>query len=233
MYFNNNGSIIAISSLINFHGGINLFSRCKQILPAENGGIVTSGRSTLHFYGITYFLNNYSPKQGGAIFATNSKLYVHQEILFANNVAKISGGGIYVYQSEFYCYFNCTFFLNYAAEMGGGVHAVSSKIIANVEFLEKNKRRYILFSKNCAGLGGAVYLEGNSKLSLVDSGIDSKYKVTFLENTADYGGAVYINDCDNVSSVCENNKYYTEHTEPTECFLLAYKLGESQELITF
>ena len=148
VYFNNNGSIIAVSSLMNFFGGINLFSRCKQLsLSFMNGGIVTSGRSTLHFYGTTYFLNNYSPKQGGAIFAIISKLYVHHEIIFANNVAKISGGSIYAHQSEFYCYFNCTFFQNYASEMGGGVHAVSSKIIANVKFLERNEKRYLLFKK--------------------------------------------------------------------------------------
>ena len=73
-------------------------------------------------------------------------------------------------------------------------------------------------------------LEQNSKLSLVDAGLYSKYNVRFLENMADYGGAVYIND--DVSPICKS-KYYAKHTEQTKCFLLAYKLGETQKLITF
>lgn len=109
MYFNNNGSIITLNSLLNFYGD-NLFLKCRHILPVEDGGIVASSKSTLHFYGTTYFILNYSPNKGGAIFAANSKLYIHHKVIIAYNVAKISGGGIYLYYSEFYCLFNCTFF---------------------------------------------------------------------------------------------------------------------------
>ena len=127
MYFNNNGSIIALNSLLNFYGN-NLFLKCRHILPIKDGGIVASDKSTLHFYGTTYFILNYSPNKGGAIFAANSKLYIHHKVIIAYNVAKISGGGIYLYYSEFYCLFNCTFFQN-AAVKGGGIHAVSSKLL--------------------------------------------------------------------------------------------------------
>ena len=111
-------------------------------------------------------------------------------MIIAYNVAKISGGGIYLFHSNLYCLFNCTLFHNYAVVKGGGIHAVSSKIIADVELVAENQKRYILFSKNKARLGGAVNLEQNSKLSLVDSGLHTKLKVEFAENTADYGGAV-------------------------------------------
>ena len=226
VYFNNNGSIIAMSSTVYFSSNTNLFIKCES----QNGGIVTSEQSTLHFYGTTYFLDNYSLKRGGAVFATSSKVYIHHKIIIANNTAKISGGGIYLYQSELYCQFNCTFFQNYAVEMGGGVHAVSSKINVDIDFIEEDQNRYILFAKNRARLGGAMNFEQNSKLSLVDQGLGSEYMVGFLENNADYGGAVYVND--NVSSVCES-KYYTKHMKQTECFLIAYKLGEAKMLITF
>ena len=230
VYFNNNGSITALNSLLNFYGN-NLFQKCRHILSVDSGGIVTSDNSTLHFYGTTYFLYNQSPNKGGAIFVVNSKLYIYYKMIIAYNVANISGGGIYLDRSEFYCLFNCTFFHNHAVVKGGGIHAVSSKIIADVEFLEISEERYILFSKNKAKVGGAVNLEQNSKLSLVDSGIDTKLKVEFAENMADYGGAVYIND---ESQIMCKSKYFAEHTQKTECFLLAYKLDEAnKKLITF
>ena len=54
----------------------------------------------------------------------------------------------------------------------------------------------------------------------------------FSENSAEYGGAVYVEDTFS-SSVCES-RYYTDHTESTECFLLAcYKLDETHNLINF
>lgn len=190
-----------------------------------------SDKSTLHFYGTTYFLHNHSPNKGGAIFATNSELYAHYKVIVAYNVAKISGGGIYLFHSNLYCLFNCTLFHNYAVVEGGGIHAVSSKIITDVELVAENQNRYILFSKNKARLGGAVNLEQNSKLSLVDSGLHTKLKVEFAENTADYGGAVYIND---ESQIMCKSKYFAKPTEKTECFLLAYKLGEAnKKLIIF
>ena len=229
IYFNNNGSIVAFNSLLNFYSD-NLFLKCRHILSVDSGGIVTSDNSTLHFYGTTYFLYNQSPNMGGAIFATNSELYIYYKMIIAYNVANISGGGLHLFRSKFYCLFNCTFFHNYAVVKGGGIHAVSSKIIADVEFLEISEERYILFSKNKAKVGGAVSLEQNSKLSLVDSGIDTKLKVEFAENTADYGGAVYINE----SQIMCKSKYFAEHTQKTECFLLAYKLDEAKKkLITF
>ena len=230
VYFNNNGSIVAFNSSLNFYGD-NLFQKCRHILSIDNGGIVISDKSTLHFYGTTYFLNNQSPNKGGAIFATNSKLYIHYKVIIAHNVAKISGGGMYLFHSNFYCLFNCTFFHNYAVVKGGGIHAVSSKIIADVDLLTENQKRYILFSKNKARLGGAVNLEQNSKLSLADSDLDAVLQVEFEENTADYGGAMYIS---NESQIFCNSRYFAEHTEQTECFLLAYKLDEaSKKLITF
>ena len=138
-YFNNNGSIVAFNSLLNFYSD-NLFLKCRHniILSVDSGGIVTSDKSTLHFYGTTYFLSNMSPK-GGAIFAANSELYIHYKVIIAYNIAN-SGGGIYLDRSEFYCLFNCTFFHNYAVVKGGGIHAVSSKIITDIKFLEKNKK---------------------------------------------------------------------------------------------
>ena len=167
------------------------------------------------------------------MFAVNSKLYIHYKVIIAYNVANIGGGGIYLDRSEFYCLFNCTFFHNYAVVKGGGIYAVSSKIIADVELLAENQKRYILFSNNKARLGGAVNLEQNSKLSLVDSGLGTKLKVEFTKNTADYGGAVYINDM--LPTICDcKSKYFAKHIEQTECFLLAYKLGEAnKKLITF
>lgn len=53
VYFNNNGSIVAFNSLLNFYGD-NHFWRCRHILSVDNGGIVTSDKSTVHFYGTTF-----------------------------------------------------------------------------------------------------------------------------------------------------------------------------------
>ena len=131
VYFKNNGSIIAINSFVYFYSNISLFIECMQFLVDELGGIniVTSDQSTLHFYGTTYFVNNYSLKPGGALFARNGKVYIYHEIIVAKNSAQFTGGGICLYQSELYCYYNCTFSQNYAVVMGGGLHAISSKLI--------------------------------------------------------------------------------------------------------
>ena len=190
-------------------------------------GIVTNIHSTLHFYGRTSFINNLS-KFGGAIFAAYGKVYVHHKAIIANNVA-INGGGIFLYQSELYCVLNCTLLRNHALQRGGAIHAVSSKIVADVEFFAENQIRYILFSNNRARLGGALSLEQNSKLSLINSGVGSKYGVTFLRNTADYGGAVYINDSS--STLCDS-KYFIKHRKQRECFLLA-NVEESGQAVIF
>ena len=230
VFSDNNGSLTAINSFVTFYSNIS-FMKCRQNSTAEKGGIVTSEQSTLHFYGTTSFTDHYS-KVGGAIYAADSRIHMHGRAVIANNMAEASGGGIFLYKSELNCYINCTFYKNHATIKGGGVHAFTSTIIAEVEILEEYQQRYLLFSENSAGMGGAVYLESSSKLRLLNYGLFSQYNVTLLDNTADYGGAVYVNDSS--SPIC-GSKFYATHSTQTECFLQAFtdRKGTEKYLINF
>ena len=231
IFTRNNGTLNIINSKVTFYsnGSINFFSKCGHLDVAKKRGAITSEQSRLYFYGNTYFLENFSKDQGGAIFATNSRIYMYGMTIFENNTATKSGGGILLDQSELQCFLNCTFNKNYAQTKGGAIHAIASKIIADVSFLKNNQRRYLLFTQNSGRLGGAINLEQNSKISLLDNGFHNEFKISFIKNTADYGGAIYIQEY----SIC-GSQYFSRHSTQTECFLMAFvELNKMKVLINF
>lgn len=226
----NIGSMIIINSVVDFYG-INHI--CASQYPAsQKGGAVSSERSTLTFYGTTYFIDNYSKNIGGALYAAASKIQIYGTAIIANNTAEVSGGGVYLDQSELWCQFNCIIYQNRAHQDGGGIYAQSSKIAVEVEFsMKEGQQRHLLFAGNSARLGGAICLDKNSKISLLDNGLSTQYNVSFVENVADYGGAVYIDDYHSDMDMC-GSQYYLRHSTKTECFLFAFA-NQGKKIIHF
>ena len=221
MFTQNNGSLIFINSVATFNSSSsssNYFAHNRQASGLST--ITSSARSTLSFYGNTSFLNNYSNKHGGAIYLTDSNIHMYGLTIIGNNTAEDSGGGIYLHKSDFKCHYNCEFNHNKATEKGGGIYAIASKIITEMDFQE-GQYRYLSFLMNSATLGGAMYLEQNSKFDVLDLGLITQYVVTFSRNKANYGGAIYVDDNTVGSRACESKYYYT-HSSETECFLLAH-----------
>ena len=112
-----------------------------------------------------------------------------------------------------------------------GIHAQNSKIAVEVEFMKENQQRYLLFARNRARLGGAIYLDENSILSLLDNSLGSQFNVSFVENVADYGGALYIDDYHSDKEMCAS-QYYLRHSTKTDCFLLAFA-NQEKNIIHF
>ena len=221
MFTQNNGSLIFINSVATFtssSSSSNYFAHNRQ---ASGLSTVTSSEvSILSFYGNTSFVNNYSNKLGGAIHSIQSSIHMHGLTLVSNNTAEVSGGGIYLYQSDVKFHYNCEFSHNKATEKGGGIYAIASNIVTEMDF-QGGHIRYLSFLTNSARLGGAMYMEQNSKFDLFDVGFITQYVVTFSSNKAIYGGAIYVDDNTVGSRACESKYYYT-HSSETECFLLAH-----------
>ena len=253
-YIGNLGSFLAYSSMIKFMGCSkfsNNYSLLKPISALQEGGAITAFQSELTFYG-NCILSNNSAEFGGAVHATESKLHFCGKIVIGGNSATKSGGGVYLQQSEFFCNSaNITFTNNTAINGGGGgAYAVSSSIRLDyiTSEIEDDIIYYVgsqlVFLKNKAKEGGALYLEFNAKLYVqmneinhyrVRMFISEKGLITkaliFASNVANYGGAIYVADSTN-SATCDSapNKqmaYFTSSS--TECFfqiLLLNKLSQ-------
>ena len=230
----NLGSFLAFNSNITF-SGCTKFVNCS---PPQNtsanfkeGGALTLFQSTLTFQGMCRLENNHA-EIGGAIVGTESKLYLNDEVTITNNKAAKSGGGLYLSQSELNSLqeSNVTISGNNAVERGGGVHAVSSSVKCIVtgskytdkggKMIDKYMGALLNIIHNTAQKGGALFLEANSKVTLLKDYIfvtlTNHSAVKFIGNTADYGGAVYVDDELNSGS-CASNPFVI-NSPKSECF---------------
>ena len=112
---------------------------------------------------------------GGAIFCSNSYLRIHEHSSFTANVAKSSGGAILVITGELTIQGNASFRWNTADGKGGAVVLYNTRSTVNGNLSLKNNvaffggaisvvrsncfiQGYILFDRNSAAAGSALYL---------------------------------------------------------------------------
>lgn len=216
IFLNNQGSLAIASSNIELivHGE---FVNCS----GRSRGALAILLSTVHFNGSYRFEQNHA-ESGAGIYAVESKLYVNAPVTIVNNSATEGGGGMYLYQSDVICRQNCHLILqrNQATKKGGGILAISSLIELSARELARQPK-WMQFIENTAKQGGAVFMEANSKLYIIQysntfSGERmSDYTITFRSNSADYGGAIYVDDYTNSIGVCNN----VSNSPTSECFL--------------
>ena len=232
----NRGSFFAFNSDIIFSG----CNRFVDNVPPRNtstdlneGGAVTIVQTTLTLRGESRFKNNRA-EIGGAIAATESQLRLRDNVTVVNNRATKSGGGLYLSQSDLHSYRRSTVTIssNTAAGKGGGIHAVSSSIkgtvtgskdtnISGRNTTEEYLGSLVYIENNKAEHGGALFLEANSKVTLLKDYIfETAMNVSalnFVGNTAVHGGAVYVDDESN-SGACASNPH-ERNSIKSECFI--------------
>ena len=180
-------------------------------LTRQEGGAITSFRSTVTFNGVTNLSNNQA-RRGGAIMATDSKIMMYGETKVINNTAT-SGAGISLYKSDLEVKGNCTISHNRAILWGGGIQATSSTLAVY-------QSGTLQFINNSAEFGGGLYLEFNTNLYILKTDIsyyynDEDYLLLFGNNHAVYGGAVYVAD-DTIVNACAPDN---------ECFIQTFTLS--------
>ena len=201
---NNFGFLLISNSKVKFYDKTlilyNTNSKLYYYLSTiHGGGAITCHGSTVHFFNLTLFVENYSVKDGGALSAVGSKIYAHADILVANNKARNSGGGIYLFISHFFCEISCEFYRNNAISgHGGGIYAVDSIIFLGSEsdgIIHSYTILSLIFKGNRAGRGGGIYFEANSEIRGPKSGSNLGYKILFESNCAVMeGNAIYVDD---------------------------------------
>ena len=231
----NFGSFFAFNSNISFSGCAK-FMNCS---PSEQttanykeGGALTLYQTMLSLQGEVRIENNRA-EIGGAILATESEVFLSKEVYILNNSASASGGGLYLSQSELFILQESTVIIssNNAYERGGGIHAISSSIKctvtgsqytdANGKTVEEYKGAILNITENTAQNGGGVYLEANTKITILKDYIFNTEvghnAMNFIGNSAQYGGAIYVDDATNSGS-CESNPYEVKSPK-SECFI--------------
>jgi predicted outer membrane repeat protein len=232
-----------VGSFFGFNSDL-IFSGCSRFTkgsPPQNtstdlneGGALTLVQTTLTLRGESRFEHNFA-EIGGAIVATESEVRLQDEVLVSNNRASNSGGGFYLSQSDLHSYrrSRVTISNNVAVGKGGAVHAVSSSIKGTVTGIKEEKydgnsattEEYlgslVYIVNNRAGHGGALFLEANSKVTLLKDYIfETEMNVSalnFIGNSAELGGAIYVDDESN-SGACASNPF-ERNSINSECFV--------------
>ena len=237
LMMNNVGSFFAFNSNITFSGCIavlNSTSPRDSTTSFKEGGALTLYQTTLYLQGRSRLENNRA-EIGGAIVGTECEIVLNSnaKIDITNNTATKSGGGLYLSQSDLYGLeaSALTISNNTANDRGGGIHAISSSIKLTVtgskdtdaggNVYEQYQSSVLNITENKAIAGGAIFLEANSKLTLLKDYIfeatTNRSAVNFVGNSARYGGAVYVDDASNTES-CLSNPFNTTSSK-SECFL--------------
>lgn len=228
MFQHNLGSLYTFNSKLSLSGQTR-FENCGKPLFAkmapdnheahtlQEGGAITSFKSTVNFTGVSNLSNN-KASRGGAVLAIESTIVVYGRVTIANNTAaNNNGGGVSLHQSELEIRGHCSISHNLATQ-GGGISATSSTIAVYQPGMLK-------FFNNRAENGSGIYLEVNAKLYILKNNIQyyrgDIQPLVFDSNRANYGGAVYVADGTN-SGACSID---------TECFMQTFALygeGESE-----
>ena len=211
----NIGSLSILTSVVEFIGNSTFSNNTplpQHITPVSEGGAMTIFQSIVKFTGTTTFVNNHA-MDGGAILAGESSLFSDGYLKISNNSASSSGGGIYLYRSRVDVKGSCSIAESKAAKRGGGINSISSSVTTQDNGLLQSS---IMFRDNEAMLGGALYLQANSKLYIVllNSVVHTLH---FDNNVAEYGGAIYIADETN-RDTCVGNAETSTPTSSTDCF---------------
>ena len=133
----------------------------SNFFPPASGGAIYCDSSVLSFSNLVIFQHNkaVSPfiAQGGAIFARKNSVLtfeVSSSVVFTENSAKSSGGAIFITESEHTMRGTALFDSNFAGYNGGALSGrKNSRILCN------SSKERIVFRNNYAqtGFGGAIY----------------------------------------------------------------------------
>ena len=227
VFMNNNGSLHAINSLVEFEGNTTFAYN-----TGESGGAITSIQSQIAFKDTSKgTIRGNRATYGGGISLTESLLNVSSSVNITENTAILSGGGIHAYQSEmmFKSILETLNITNNIAstQNGGGICAIASNF--------KIFRGSVLILNNKGNTGGGIYLEQNSKLYInrvhyFDS-YSSQIKLELYNNSAEKGGAIYISDTTAAGILCERRNTGREPTLAlTECFIQTLKLHDESRI---
>ena len=143
---------------------------------------------------------------GGALLANFTKVHTVGLIQIVNNTARNNGGGIYLYWSELKCQNGGRLMLldSTANENGGGIFSANSSLSLNysARYNDYENSSRISFIRNKGRKGGALYLQNDSMLYILDYDHETVNVpvVTFVDNSASYGNDVFVFD-DNDSKV--------------------------------
>ena len=233
----NVGSFFAFNSNVSFSGCTKFFSCSPPVnttVDFKEGGALTLYQTMLSFHGEARFECNHA-EIGGAMVAIESLIYLSDQVYVTvtNNSASISGGGLYFAQSELFSLRESTLTIssNSATEKGGGIAIISSLVTCTVtgsqhmdqngNMIENYMGAVLNITENTAQKGGAIYLEANSKVTMLKDYVfktDMKLNaLNFIRNSAQYGGAIYIDDATN-PGLCESNPFEVKSPK-SECFI--------------
>ena len=233
---NNKGSVFAFNSNVTLSGCYTFVNGSPPLNTTANfreGGALSVYQSLLTFRGKALFENN-SAEAGGAILSTDTEIFVDKDssVYVTNNNASQDGGGLYLSQTQLLCFQDSNLAISdNTAVDGGGIHAISSSMKAMItglkyyvnesESVEEYKGAQLNILRNTAQRGGGIYLEANSKITLLkdyifDSNIDEK-AINLTGNRAKYGGAIYVSDQSNSDS-CDSNPFKA-NAPKSECFI--------------
>ena len=241
----NFGSFFAFNSNISFSGCTSFVGGSppdNTTVNFKEGGALTLYQTMLSFQGEARFEHNRA-EIGGAILSTESEVFLSNKVYVLNNSASKSGGGLYLSQSELLALQESTLTIssNDAYERGGGIHAVSSSIKCIVtgsqytdptgETIEEYKGAILNITENTAQKGGGIYLEANSKVTVLKDYIFNTNvghnAVNFIGNSAQYGGAIYVDDA-TYSGSCVSNPFEVKSPK-SECFV---SIVSTQTIVT-
>ncbi len=237
---NNNGSIYAFNSRLEFNGPTTLSNN-----RGELGGAISAVQSQIYINTDGVIITNNTATYGGGIFLRESTLFVNEPVKIYHNAAQ-DGGGIYAYSSrvEFQPLVPLVYVdaygsdplpsnkpseiaHNIAENNGGGIYAVSSTI--------ELTQSYVNIDSNTANAsGGGVFLQQSSKLYLFKKNeeyIFTQYrqyyyvKLMINNNSAQYGGGIFVAD-DTQRSACGGGATETDDTRTifADCFIQTIKL---------
>ena len=198
----------------------------------DNGAIGVFNQSVLFFAGITKILDNSGNSGGGGITLIESSASFEGDTIICGNTGDSGGGGINAVRSNVSLSGN-SFFCNNTGNTGGALSTTSEKqcvlgILGNTTFHNNRATQggalhvsninvklsdcSVSFSSNVADLGGAIYFELKSVLTMGRS----TFIKTESNKATQYGGAIYHKDsvvdiqCSNVTNILKEQKQVWE-----------------------
>ena len=209
IFDNNLGSLYTFNSRLTFSGHINFSNsteptsktELQDIATFQEGGAITSFKSTIIFTGTSSLTKNQA-RHDGATLATDTTIVMDGDIRIANNMALSgNGGGISLYQSILEIKGHCYIYHN-SATRGGGIHAHSS-------YVTVYQPSVLHLSDSSAKYGGAMCLERLYLLKHFQYPSNDEL-VSFINNSVNYGGTIYVADDTNLDACLDNRDCFVQ-----------------------
>ena len=179
-------------SNVRISGNMNISNNFDFMRHSCVDGSLTFINSTVSVTGMLTLENN-TGCAGGAIYMQNSKIYFFGCIQCIKNQGRSRGGAIFAMNStiNFRNNSDCNIFqANFADDKGGAFCTIDSII---------NLSGSLKFMHNSAEKGGAIEMDGTSKLVLMQP-----LQASFVENSASVGGVIFYEDAVSASQCAKH-----------------------------